>query len=165
MYWEEPGYKASLNQLSLMHAPSLWLTDVPCQEGRPKVVEVLCDFIATIFRWSSAQKIVFENEVAVRGILGSLQSLLVGDVLKKVLIGMHTNMYSGRLEFWKGGFQYVIKAHVGHLLRGLGGAPHPPGKFWISDLLRSFLVYSWGEIAKAGRLTAKPGCCVWSPQN
>lgn len=60
---------------------------------------MLCDFIATILRWSSAQKIVFENEVAVRGILGSLQSLLVGDVLKKVLIGMHTNMYSGRLEF------------------------------------------------------------------
>ena len=34
------------------------------------------------------------------------------------------------------------------------------GKFWISGLLRSFLVYSWGEIAKAGRPTAKPGCCV-----
>ena len=84
MYWEERGNKASLNQLSLMHAPSLWLTDVPSQEGRPKVVEMLCDFIATIFRWSSAQKIVFENEVAVRGILASLQSLLAGDMLKKV---------------------------------------------------------------------------------
>ena len=30
--------------------------------------------------------------------------------------------------------------------------PPPPGKVWISDLLRSFLVYSWGEIAKAGDL-------------
>ena len=35
----------------------------------------------------------------------------------------------------------------------------PPGKFWISGLLRLFLVYSWGEIAKAGP-TAKPGRCV-----
>ena len=34
------------------------------------------------------------------------------------------------------------------------------GKFWISGLLRLFLVYSWGEIAKAGRPTVKPGCCV-----
>ena len=39
--------------------------------------------------------------------------------------------------------------------RMLGGSE----KFWISDL-RSFLVYSWGEIAKVGRLTAKPSCCV-----
>ena len=30
------------------------------------------------------------------------------------------------------------------------------GKFWTSGLLRSFLVYSWGEISKAGRPTAKP---------
>ena len=35
----------------------------------------------------------------------------------------------------------------------------PPGKFWISGFLRSFLVYSWGEIAKAGRHTAKPVVC------
>ena len=28
----------------------------------------------------------------------------------------------------------------------------PSGKFGISGLLRSFLVYSWGENAKAGRL-------------
>ena len=34
------------------------------------------------------------------------------------------------------------------------------GKFWISDLLRSFLVYSWGEIVNIGRPTAKPSCCV-----
>ena len=27
----------------------------------------------------------------------------------------------------------------------------PPGKFWISNLLRSFLVYSWGEIVKVGQ--------------
>lgn len=78
------GNEVSLNQLSLMHAPSLWLTDVPSQEGRLKVVEMLCDFIANIFRCSSAQKIVFANEVAVRGILASLQSLLTGDMLKKV---------------------------------------------------------------------------------
>ena len=45
---------------------------------------MLCDLIATVFKWSSAQKIVFENEVAVRGILASLQSLLAGDMLKKV---------------------------------------------------------------------------------
>ena len=32
----------------------------------------------------------------------------------------------------------------------------PPRKFWISDLLRSFLVYSWGKIAKVGQSTAKP---------
>ena len=44
--------------------------------------------------------------------------------------------------------QYTIKA-----VRLLGGS----GKFWISDLLRSFLVYSWGE---TGRPTAKPSCCV-----
>ena len=71
------------------------------------------------------------------------------------------------VEFWKGGFQYAIKARVGRLLGRLGACPPPPppGKFWISDLLRSFLVYSWGEISKVGRPTAKPGCCVWSPQN
>ena len=45
------------------------------------------------------------------------------------------------------------------LARGVWGHA-PPGKFWISGLLRSFLVYSWGEIAKAGRPTAKPACCV-----
>ena len=28
--------------------------------------------------------------------------------------------------------------------------PSPPGKFSVSDLLRLFLVYSWGEIAKVG---------------
>ena len=39
--------------------------------------------------------------------------------------------------------------------------PLPPnGNFWVSDLLRASLAYSWGEIAKAGRLTAKPGLCV-----
>ena len=40
---------------------------------------------------------------------------------------------------------------TGRLLGGSEGghAPPPPpkGKFWISDL-RSFLVYSWGEIVK-----------------
>ena len=35
--------------------------------------------------------------------------------------------------------------------------PSPPRKFWISDLLRLFLVYSW---VKFGPPTAKPGCCV-----
>ena len=38
--------------------------------------------------------------------------------------------------------------------------PPSPGKFLISDLLRLFLVYSWGETAKVGQPTAKPGCCV-----
>ena len=33
--------------------------------------------------------------------------------------------------------------------RGVWGHA-PPGKILISGLLRSFLVYSWGEIAKAG---------------
>ena len=41
-------------------------------------------------------------------------------------------------------------------LRGAFGACSlgacPPGKFWISDLLRSFLVYSLGEIAKVEQL-------------
>ena len=37
------------------------------------------------------------------------------------------------------------KARVARLLGGSVGML-PPGKFWISDLLRSFLVYSWGEI-------------------
>ena len=44
--------------------------------------------------------------------------------------------------------------------RGAGGMPSLPGKFWISDLLRLFLNYSWREIAKVGVSTAKPGCCV-----
>ena len=26
-------------------------------------------------------------------------------------------------------------------------------------------MYSWGEIAKVGRPTIKPSCCVWSPPN
>ena len=58
------------------------------------------------------------------------------------------------LEFWKGGFQYVIKVHVALLGGGGGGGGglggKPPEKFWIFDLLRSFLVYSWSEIAKVG---------------
>lgn len=68
---------------------------MPSQEGRLKVVEMLCDFIANIFSCSSAQKIVFANEVAVRGILASLQSLLAGDMLKKV---MHSICICGRRE-------------------------------------------------------------------
>ena len=46
------------------------------------------------------------------------------------------------LEFWRVGFQYVIKARVAHLFGGLGACPQQ-GKFWISDLLR---LYSWGKI-------------------
>ena len=63
------------------------------------------------------------------------------------------------LGFWKGGFQcalghysYLVernKAREVRLLRGCGGMP-PPGKFLISDLLRSFLVPFWGEIARVG---------------
>ena len=43
---------------------------------------------------------------------------------------------------------------VASLLGGLGACPQ--GKFSVSDLLRSFLVYSWGEIVKVGRPTAIP---------
>ena len=63
------------------------------------------------------------------------------------------------------GFQYAVKACVACLLGGPGGhappPPPPPEKFWIFDLLRSFKVYSWGEI---GQPTTKPSC-VRSPQN
>ena len=52
-----------------------------------------------------------------------------------------------------------LKRAVCVLARGVWGHV-PPGKFWISDHLRSFLVYSWGEIVKVGRPTAKPSCCV-----
>ena len=34
-----------------------------------------------------------------------------------------------------------------------------PGKVWISDLLRSFLVQSWDEIARVGEPAAKPSHC------
>ena len=52
------------------------------------------------------------------------------------------------LEFLKGGVQYAIKARVARLLGGSGGMS-PQENFMIFDLLRSFLVYSWGEIAKS----------------
>ena len=73
---------------------------------------------------------------------------------------------SGDLKFWKGVFQYARVAHL--LVESRGNAPPTslhPGKFCISDLLRLFLVLSWGEIAKVWRPTAKHSCCVWSPQN
>ena len=41
------------------------------------------------------------------------------------------------------------------LARGVWGHA-PPRKFWILDLLRSFLVQSWGEITKVGWRTAEP---------
>ena len=50
------------------------------------------------------------------------------------------------LEFEKGGFQYAIKAGSAPA-RGVWGHA-PPGKFYDFDLLRSFLVYSWGENCK-----------------
>jgi len=59
-------------------------TDVPNQEGRPEAVEMLYEFIRSIISCISSQKIVFTNEVAVKEILASLQSLLVGEMLKKV---------------------------------------------------------------------------------
>ena len=66
------------------------------------------------------------------------------------------------LEIWMGGgVQYAIKAR---LLGGVWGHA-PQGKFWISDLLRSFLVYSSGEIPKGRWPTTKSKCCVWRPQN
>ena len=52
-----------------------------------------------------------------------------------------------------------IKSHEARLLEGFGGMP-PPGTFLISDLLRSFLVPFWGEIARVGRPTAKSNHCV-----
>ena len=48
----------------------------------------------------------------------------------------------------------VGAAHEVRLLGGLGVCP--PGKFWILDHLRSFLVQSWGEIARVGQRAAKP---------
>ena len=50
------------------------------------------------------------------------------------------------------------KACEVRLLGGFGGMP-PQEIFFISDLLRSFLV-PWGEIARVGRPTAKPSHCV-----
>ena len=38
-----------------------------------------------------------------------------------------------------------------------------PGKYLISDLLRSFLVPLWGEIARVGQPTAKTVNVVSSP--
>ena len=53
------------------------------------------------------------------------------------------------LEFWKGGFQYAIKARVARVLKGFGSVP--PGKFY--DFLLSEIVsgvsYSQCEIAKS----------------
>ena len=66
------------------------------------------------------------------------------------------------LEFWKAGFQYAIKARVAWVSRGM--PPPPQEKCWISDLLRSFLVYSWGKLQNLD-VTEKPSCCVWSPRN
>ena len=68
------------------------------------------------------------------------------------------------LEFSKGGFQYAIKARVARLLGGSGGMP-PKEKIWISDLLRSFLVYSMSEIPKVRRPVSKSSGCVGRPQN
>jgi len=59
-------------------------TDVANQEGRPEAVEMLYELITSIISCSSSQKIMFTNEVAVKEILTSLQSLLVGEMLKKV---------------------------------------------------------------------------------
>ena len=71
---------------------------------------------------------------------------------------------SGRsIEFWKGGFEYVIEVHIGHLLGVCEGIP-PRKNVLISDLLRSFLVFL-GWNCKSGQPAAKPGCCVWSLQN
>jgi len=65
-------------------------------------------------------------------------------------------MISGGSRILKRGvrFQYEIKACVAHML----GACPQPGKLLISDLLRLFLVYCLGEIAKVG--TTKPSCCI-----
>ena len=58
------------------------------------------------------------------------------------------------LEFLERGFQYAIKVHVALLLEGSGGTlPY-------RQILRSFLMYSCGGIAKVGQRTAKPSCCV-----
>ena len=65
------------------------------------------------------------------------------------------------LGFWKGGFQYVLECAGSVPARGVWGHA-PPGKFLISDLLRSFLVPTWGEIARVGWPTAKCSHCVWS---
>ena len=66
------------------------------------------------------------------------------------------------LGFRKGGFQcaldfytwrsVIMKAREARLLGGSGACP--PGKFLISDFLRSFLVSFWGKIARVGRPTA-----------
>ena len=62
----------------------------------------------------------------------------------------------GSIEFWKGGFQYASINPRAYLLGSLKGkaTPLPKENFWISDLLRSFLVYSWGA-----NLVVKFGAC------
>ena len=75
--------------------------------------------------------------------------------------GLQWNGHSGGPRILKTGAPVCDLSEHRAPARGVWGhAAPPPGKFWISDLLRSFLVYSWGEIAKAGRLTAKLGRCV-----
>ena len=54
----------------------------------------------------------------------------------------------------------MIKVRIVRLLEGSVVRPTPRKIFMIFDLLRSFLVYSLGEIAKVERPTAKPSCCV-----
>ena len=51
---------------------------------------------------------------------------------------------------------HLIAMHEAHPIGGSGGMP-PPRKFFTSDLLRSFLVLFWGEIARGGRPTAEFG--------
>ena len=64
-------------------------------------------------------------------------------------------------------FRLVRQVHVAHAKapRTKSHMKHAPlgaclpGKFWISDLLRSFLVQSWDEIARVGEPAAKPSHC------
>ena len=57
-------------------------------------------------------------------------------------------------------YTYVAKAphNKSRPSRGVWGHDSP-GKFWNSDLLRSFLVQSWDEIARVGEPAAKPSHC------
>ena len=65
---------------------------------------------------------------------------------------------------WK--WMEMISKTCGELLVPISWSPlHSWWGLVVDKMQWSFLVYSWGEIAKVGRPTAKPGCCVWTPQN
>ena len=63
----------------------LFAIDMP-EESALEVIEMLCCFISSMFKYISTQPddVIFKNEVVVKGIIISLQSLLARDTLRKV---------------------------------------------------------------------------------